>query len=79
LADVSINTVPKFLVDAGTACAAYQNGALRNLPCKRVQVDEIWAFCYAWDCCNSLADRARDTNGVEIQVLMSCVYKYVLF
>ena len=29
----------------GRACSEYQNQALRNLPCKRVQVDEIWAFC----------------------------------
>lgn len=47
LADVSINTVTKLLVDVGTACAEYQDKALRNLPCKRVQCDEIWAFCYA--------------------------------
>lgn len=43
----SINTVSKLLVDLGTACAIYQNEELRNLPCKRVQVDEIWSFCYA--------------------------------
>ena len=24
-----------------------QDGVLRNPPCKRMQVDEIWAFCYA--------------------------------
>ena len=42
----SINTITKLLVDLGTACAIYQNDTLRNLPCKRVQVDEIWAFCY---------------------------------
>jgi len=47
LADVSINTVTKLLVDVGTACAAYQDQALRNLNCKRVQVDEIWSFTYA--------------------------------
>lgn len=47
LADVSINTVTKLLVDVGTACAAYQDDALRNLNCKRVQVDEIWSFTYA--------------------------------
>lgn len=47
LADVSINTVTKLLVDLGAACSAYQDQALRNLPCKRVQVDEIWAFCYS--------------------------------
>ena len=44
LADCSINTVTKLLVDVGTACAEYQDGALRNLPCKRIQCDEIWSF-----------------------------------
>jgi IS1 family transposase len=43
----SINTVTKLLVDLGTACDLYQNETLRNLPCKRVQVDEIWTFCYS--------------------------------
>lgn len=43
----SINTITKLVVDLGTACAIYQNEVLRNLPCKRVQVDEIWSFCYS--------------------------------
>ena len=37
LAGCSINTVTKLLVDAGTACAEYQDAALQNLPRKRVQ------------------------------------------
>jgi IS1 family transposase len=28
-------------------CEDYQRHALVNLPCKRVQCDEIWSFCYA--------------------------------
>lgn len=44
LADCSINTVTKLLVDVGMACAKYQDATLRNLPCKRVQCDEIWSF-----------------------------------
>ena len=44
LADVSINTVTKLLVDVGCAAVAYQDKALRNLSCKRIQVDEIWSF-----------------------------------
>ena len=44
LADCSINTVTKLLVDVGAACAEYQDGALRNLPCKRIQCDEVWSF-----------------------------------
>jgi hypothetical protein len=43
----SKNTVVKLLVDAGTAFAAYQDKALRDLRCQRIQVDEIWAFIYA--------------------------------
>ena len=41
------NTVTKLLTDLGKACAEYQNEHLVNLNCKRVQVDEIWSFCYA--------------------------------
>jgi IS1 family transposase len=47
LADCSINTVTKLLVDVGAACSEYQDSTLRNLPCKQIQCDEIWAFCYA--------------------------------
>lgn len=45
MCDVSINTVTKLLVDVGTACDLYQHEHLTKLPCKRVQVDEIWTFC----------------------------------
>lgn len=43
----SKNTIAKLLADAGRACAEYQDKALRDLPCKRVQLDEIWSFVYA--------------------------------
>lgn len=47
LADVSINTVTKLLEDVGLAANLYQAQTLANLPCRRVECDEIWAFCYA--------------------------------
>lgn len=47
IADVSINTVTKLLVDAGTACAAYHDENVKGLTCKRVQADEIWSFVYS--------------------------------
>ena|ERR1043166_7274826 len=47
LTGASKNTVSRLLVDAGRACAEYQDRALRDLPCKRVQLDEIWAFVYS--------------------------------
>lgn len=45
LTGCSINTVTKLLIDVGTACSIYQDETLRNLKCKRIQCDEIWAFC----------------------------------
>lgn len=47
MGDVSINTVTKLLVDIGAACSAYLDETLVNLPSKRIQIDECWAFCYA--------------------------------
>jgi IS1 family transposase len=47
MADVSINTVTKLLLDVGTACERFQDQALRDLKCKRIQCDEIWSFVYA--------------------------------
>ena len=43
----SINTVTKLSIEAGEACAAYHDAAVRNVSSKRVQVDEIWSFTYA--------------------------------
>src|SRR3954468_214585 len=47
VADVSINTVSKLLVDAGNACAAFHFDTVKNVKSKRVQCDEIWSFCYS--------------------------------
>jgi len=41
------NTVIKLLEDAGTACANYQDEAMRNLSCRRLECDEIWSFCHS--------------------------------
>lgn len=45
----SKNTITKLLCEVGEACEEYQYNVLRDLPCQRVQVDEIWSFCYAKD------------------------------
>lgn len=47
LVGCSINTVTALLIDVGQACSDYQDKAMRNLPCKRIQCDEIWSFCYS--------------------------------
>jgi IS1 family transposase len=47
LTGVSKNTVVKLLRDAGEAFSTYMDRELRNLRCKRLQLDEIWSFVYA--------------------------------
>jgi IS1 family transposase len=47
VADVSINTVTKLLVDAGETCLTIHDATVRNVKSERVQCDEIWSFCYA--------------------------------
>ncbi len=47
MADVSRNTVDKLLRDVGSACLDYQDKTLRDLPCKRIECDEIWSFVYS--------------------------------
>jgi IS1 family transposase len=44
---VSKDTVSKLQVEIGAACSRYQSETLSNLPCRRVEVDEIWSFVYA--------------------------------
>ena len=41
------NTIVKLLADLGEACAEYQDGVFQQLPCKVIEADEIWAYCYA--------------------------------
>jgi len=44
---VSKVTILKLIKDVGEACLEFENKALRNLPCKYIESDEIWSFCYA--------------------------------
>src|SRR5262245_44822621 len=43
----SKHTVLNLLADIGEACAKYHDEHVVGVKAKRVQVDEIWNFCYA--------------------------------
>jgi IS1 family transposase len=47
MVDVSKDTVAKLSLELGEACMRHMDETLRDLPCKRLQVDEVWGFCYA--------------------------------
>ncbi|NJL08367.1 MAG: IS1 family transposase [Methylacidiphilales bacterium] len=63
VADVSINTVAKLLVEAGEACSAFNYDRVRGVKAKRVQCDEIWSFCYAKERNVEKAKAAPDQAG----------------
>lgn len=58
---VARNTVTKLLLDLAPVCAAYADEHLRELPCKRLQVDEVWAFCYSKQ--KNVPERFKGTFG----------------
>lgn len=43
---VAKKTVLRILVEVGEVCADYQDRVFRNLRCKRLQLDEMWAWIY---------------------------------
>jgi len=59
---VAKDTVLKLLGMVGEACLEYQDSVLRNLPCNRIECDEIWAYCYAKD--KNLPDSMKGQPGV---------------
>ena len=61
MADCSINTVTNLLEDVGAACTEYLDINMRNLPCKRIQCDEIWAFVG----CKAKRASAEDKKAVR--------------
>jgi IS1 family transposase len=44
--DATVKTVARLLVECGRGAQEYQEKHLISLPCKRVEVDEIWSFCH---------------------------------
>ena len=58
---IARNTLMSLLVEVGRACAEYQDEVLRNLNCRRIECDEIWAYCYAKD--KNLKDDKRGQFG----------------
>src|SRR5947199_1872538 len=43
----SKGAVTKLIADLGPVCAKYMDEAFHDLSCKTLELDEIWAFCYA--------------------------------
>lgn len=68
---VAKNTIVKLLVDLGDVCTRYQDERLRNLPCKRLQCDEIWSFVGAKD--KNIPAEKRGQFGVGSVWTWTCI------
>ncbi|MBC7818648.1 MAG: DDE-type integrase/transposase/recombinase [Planctomycetaceae bacterium] len=55
-------TIQKLTIDLGEACMKYHEENVRNVNSKRLEVDEIWNFCYAKD--KNVPDSMRGQEGV---------------
>lgn len=60
---VSFNSVSKLLVEAGKVCAEFHNEHVRDVETRRVQCDEIWAFCRAKE---RTAAKAGDRDAGDV-------------
>jgi IS1 family transposase len=56
---VSKVTVLKLLAEIGPVCLEYQRKVLVDLPCKRLQADEVWSFVHSKDKRVAPDDRGR--------------------
>ena len=64
LTGVAKNTIVRLLVELGAACTKYQDEKLRDLPCKRLQCDEIWSFVGGKDKNLSAEQKAHGLGSV---------------
>ena len=44
MTDTHRDTVMRLMVEVGEGCKALLDAEMRDLPCRRIQVDEIWAY-----------------------------------
>lgn len=76
---VSKKAVSRLLVEAGTVAADYQDRVMRNLSCRRLQVDEIWTFnyCKQGNITPAIAKRVQGAGDMWLWVAMDADTKLV--
>lgn len=78
LADVSINTVMKLLIDTGKACQQFHNDTVVKVKAERVQADEIWSFVGSKEKNTSIENKEKGHGDVWTWVGMDADSKLVV-
>jgi IS1 family transposase len=76
---VAKKTVMRFLVEIGEVCEEYQDRMLRNLPCRRIQLDELWGFnyCKQKNVTTEIHDKVPGADDVWLWVAIDAETKLV--
>jgi IS1 family transposase len=76
---VAKKTVMRLLVEVGQVCEEYQDRVFRNLPCQRIQLDELWGFnyCKAKNVTPKIADKVPGAGDVWLWVAIDADTKLV--
>lgn len=78
MADVSINTVTKLLVDVGRACQKFHDETVVSVKSKRIQADEIWSFIYAKEKNASIEQKASGAGDAWTWTAIDADSKLIL-
>ena len=74
---VSKVTILKLLADIGSVCLDYQRATLVNLPCRRLQVDEIWGFVHCKEARVPRDEKGRGKGDVWVWMAIDADLKIV--
>ena len=76
---VAKKTVMRVLVEVGQVCEEYQDRTLRNLTCRRVQLDELWGFnyCKQKNLTEEIAEKVPGAGDVWLWVAIDAETKLV--
>jgi len=76
---IAKKTVMRLLREVGEVCESYQDRVLRNLPCRRIQLDELWGFnyCKAKTVTPEIAERVPGAGDVWLWVAIDADTKLV--
>lgn len=76
---IAKKTVMRLLCEVGEVCENYQDRVLRNLPCRRIQLDELWGFnyCKAKNVTEEIAERIPNAGDVWLWVAIDAETKLV--
>ena len=69
----------RLMVEAGNVAQKFQDAMLRNLNCRRIQVDELWGFCYCKqkNVTSKIADKNPSAGDVWLWIAVDADTKLV--